>query len=465
MKISTQTKHRIQRSNVRSLEGIKSGLQDTFQTRDSKGFLGDLLYEEDAFETFQDPEVNGFFQLSLEQSTPSSEVKQVFGLLEKAMKDPKVKIAHREPMGGGINKTELVQLSNGLAGIWKPDEGASGLQIHSNIPSDGEAGRDIAAYWVDKQLDHLARIPPVVVRKFEGKKGVLSFYLEDASTARKEPKLAGGVLFDEDTSKRYPLTVLDNAIGNLDRHSGNWMIGHFGHAIPIDHGLSFPTRNGKQPRGGGYAFSAEVPLRPETSQKLAAMVEDEVALKKKLEPLVGVDATGAFLRRVKDMVKHNKAGSDWLGETRIWKQRPTRMGYIKNHFYPIQELECLGKSEVRSLKADGIVDTGDLLHRYGKKSQRDNFQEKRNLDSNKLLDALNEADLMRVEGVGGVYAHLLHDAGVDSVPELAQRNPETLADLLKKLNDEEKQVSRVPGTGEVKEWVKTARLMTPRVKH
>jgi len=35
---------------------------------------------------------------------------------------------------------------------------------------------------------------------------------------------------------------------------------------------------------------------------------------------------------------------------------------------------------------------------------------------------VNHADLCRIDGVGSEYADLLEAAGVDTVPELAQRN-------------------------------------------
>jgi hypothetical protein len=47
-----------------------------------------------------------------------------------------------------------------------------------------------------------------------------------------------------------------------------------------------------------------------------------------------------------------------------------------------------------------------------------------------ILEWVNHADLMRVKGVGSEYADLLEAAGVDTVPELAQRNAASLAEKL-----------------------------------
>jgi hypothetical protein len=55
---------------------------------------------------------------------------------------------------------------------------------------------------------------------------------------------------------------------------------------------------------------------------------------------------------------------------------------------------------------------------------------------------VNHADLFRLRGVGSEYADLLEAAGVDSVPELAQRNAVNLQAKLSEEN-EAKQLMRV----------------------
>jgi hypothetical protein len=43
-----------------------------------------------------------------------------------------------------------------------------------------------------------------------------------------------------------------------------------------------------------------------------------------------------------------------------------------------------------------------------------------------ILGWVSRADLTRVKGIGEEYADLFEAAGVDTVPELAQRKPENL---------------------------------------
>lgn len=72
------------------------------------------------------------------------------------------------------------------------------------------------------------------------------------------------------------------------------------------------------------------------------------------------------------------------------------------------------------------------------------------------------ADLYRIDGIGSEYSELLEAAGVDTVPELARRNPANLAQTLAEVNEAKKLVRRVPGETEVAKWIEQAKNL-PRV--
>jgi predicted flap endonuclease-1-like 5' DNA nuclease len=69
------------------------------------------------------------------------------------------------------------------------------------------------------------------------------------------------------------------------------------------------------------------------------------------------------------------------------------------------------------------------------------------------------ADLFRIKGIGEEYADLLEAAGVDTVPELSQRNPDNLRKKLAEINEEKKLVRRVPTQVEVGGWVEQAKQL------
>jgi predicted flap endonuclease-1-like 5' DNA nuclease len=72
---------------------------------------------------------------------------------------------------------------------------------------------------------------------------------------------------------------------------------------------------------------------------------------------------------------------------------------------------------------------------------------------------------MRIKGVGSEYADLLEAAGVDSVPELAQRNAANLAATLGNVNEAKNLVRRVPNEADVTTWVAEAKTLPKAVQY
>jgi predicted flap endonuclease-1-like 5' DNA nuclease len=81
-----------------------------------------------------------------------------------------------------------------------------------------------------------------------------------------------------------------------------------------------------------------------------------------------------------------------------------------------------------------------------------------------ILKWINRADLARIKGVGGEYADLLECAGVDTVPELAQRNAANLHAKLEEINNEKNLTRSLPSEGMVADWVEQAGGL-PRAIH
>lgn len=61
---------------------------------------------------------------------------------------------------------------------------------------------------------------------------------------------------------------------------------------------------------------------------------------------------------------------------------------------------------------------------------------------------------MRVKGIGEEFSDLLEAAGIDTVPELAQRKPENLVPLLEQAATG--RVRQSPSLAQVKAWVEHA---------
>ena len=128
----------------------------------------------------------------------------------------------------------------------------------------------------------------------------------------------------------------------------------------------------------------------------------------------------------------------------------------------IVQIEGIGKVYAEKLKAIGISTTETLLERGAAPKGRKEIAESTGISDKLVLRWINMADLFRIKGVGEEYSDLLEAAGVDTVPELAQRNPENLHAKMVEVNTAKKLVRQLPSADQVRDWVEQAKAL-PRV--
>lgn len=75
------------------------------------------------------------------------------------------------------------------------------------------------------------------------------------------------------------------------------------------------------------------------------------------------------------------------------------------------------------------------------------------------------ADLFRIKGIGEEYSELLKEAGVNTVVELARRNPENLQETLVGVNEAKKLVRRTPTLNQTKDWIEQAKILPRKVEY
>ena len=120
----------------------------------------------------------------------------------------------------------------------------------------------------------------------------------------------------------------------------------------------------------------------------------------------------------------------------------------------ITKIEGIGPSYAEKLKAEGISTTEKLLEQGAAPAGRKAIIESTGISKNLILRWINMADLFRIKGVGEEFADLLEAAGVDTVPELAQRNAKNLSEKMDAVNAEKNLVRTVPSQSSVEAWVK-----------
>lgn len=125
-------------------------------------------------------------------------------------------------------------------------------------------------------------------------------------------------------------------------------------------------------------------------------------------------------------------------------------------------VEGIGEKYAKKLQKVGIATTEALLKAGATRKGRLVLAEKTGISKSLILEWVNHADLYRIKGVGEEYADLLEEAGVDTIPELAQRKAANLFKKMEEVNTAKKLVRRLPTPAQVEDWVKQAKKL-PRV--
>ena len=128
------------------------------------------------------------------------------------------------------------------------------------------------------------------------------------------------------------------------------------------------------------------------------------------------------------------------------------------------DIEGIGRHQANSLEALGVTTQEQFLAAAANPAGRQNLVARAGLTMEQVLTWANRADLARIEGVNGECADLLEAAGVDTVPELAQRNAANLYAKLVEVNDEKIISHDPPSAEDVTRWVAEAKAL-PRALH
>jgi predicted flap endonuclease-1-like 5' DNA nuclease len=128
----------------------------------------------------------------------------------------------------------------------------------------------------------------------------------------------------------------------------------------------------------------------------------------------------------------------------------------------IIDVEGIGNKYAEKLQKVGLRTTEALLKAGSTPKGRKELAEKTGIGDELILKWVNHVDLYRIKGVGSEYSELLEAAGVDTIPELAQRKAANLFQKIVEVNAAKKLVRKLPVEKQVADWIEQAKKL-PRV--
>jgi predicted flap endonuclease-1-like 5' DNA nuclease len=131
----------------------------------------------------------------------------------------------------------------------------------------------------------------------------------------------------------------------------------------------------------------------------------------------------------------------------------------------IIDIEGIGPAYAKKLIDAGVSTTGRLLKVAAHSAGRKDLAQQAEVTTKQVLEWVNRADLMRINGVGTQYSDLLEASGVDTVIELAQRNAQNLYEKMAEVNGAKSFVRVLPSPDKVAGWVAQAAKMPRVVSH
>lgn len=131
----------------------------------------------------------------------------------------------------------------------------------------------------------------------------------------------------------------------------------------------------------------------------------------------------------------------------------------------IIDIEGVGDVYAKKLEDAGVKTVEKLLELGASPKGRDELAEKTGISGALILRWVNHADLIRIVGVAEQFAELLEAAGVDSVPELAQRVAANLHAKLVEVNEAKKLTRRIPSEKQLGDWIDQCKKLERAVHH
>lgn len=133
--------------------------------------------------------------------------------------------------------------------------------------------------------------------------------------------------------------------------------------------------------------------------------------------------------------------------------------------YPLKYIDGMTPFLEVKLKSRHIRTTEKLLEAASTVKGRKGLAASTGISEQQWLDWANNADCMRIKGMGSEKAKLLRLAGVTTIGELSHRNPRKLAEAMAAANSKHKLMRAQPTEKSVRILIERARKLPRKITY
>lgn len=167
----------------------------------------------------------------------------------------------------------------------------------------------------------------------------------------------------------------------------------------------------------------------------------------------------------KNLSKKVVASDKLISKHNVKKPAVRSRKYGALYKYSLLDIKGINTKIADVLKKNNVKTAIDLLNEGATDEGRSAISKRTKFKKTQILEWVNRADLMRIGGIGKKYSDLLEEAGVDTVPELAQRNSENLNSKLSEINSKKKLVKVNASETRVKKWISQAKRLPKLIRY
>ena len=142
-----------------------------------------------------------------------------------------------------------------------------------------------------------------------------------------------------------------------------------------------------------------------------------------------------------------------------------RQERIKRKPFNLKDFRGVDQDSIAALEAVGIKNTSQMLKAGTTPTSRQELAEKTDVPPGEILELVKLSDLARIPGVKGIRARLYHDAGVDTVEEMAAYEAEDLLEATRSYVEKTGFDGVPPLPAEAQHSIKTARSLATVVEY